>query len=802
MGFDRELPPPVFGISTVPQVTRPLGYAGQQKNWRNDVQDKLTRRPKTLLQDVVQPAYTLANVSSEETYVTFRDSIRREINVATDHTAGQIEIQARRDYGTFTSVVHDIDVEWFHVDAVAVPAEIGINDIEDEFYVWNKNTIVETVVDTTAIPELTTSVCLINVTQALNYAETVEIKLYQGDTLKHTVSHTVPGLTGNNQDVADEQRATNYVANALSVALTATILATGTSSVKGSNVHVIMNDNAENWRMEVSSGRGDGSLAVLNHKTPTIEGLPKYCLPDVVRSVVPDPTSDDGRYYLQASPVEESVTGMQEVIWTETHEPAVAIGWPAFPYVLAISAEISGVTVDEKFFKSREVGDDESNPTPYFVGKAIKYLETFQDRLLFLAGDKVNTSKTDDNMQFWKNSAIELLVTDPTSIGTSGNSSQLKYTVFHNRDLLIFAGDAQFKLDSKTAITPQTAALSVTTKNECNLDVEPILMGSAVYYANNYGGSAGVRRFEVEADTVVDTSLSITDHIIGLMPGELTVINSNANQTMLVCRSSLCLPNQLFVFEQQTIGDSIIYSWCEWQISGDFTIDNVTLFDETITLRGTFGTDTERHYITCPLKSGEEYPDRDICLDALANSTITDGKVIPPVGYPYNELEDDAFEILLLGTSRDVLTRLEYEFVAGEFVLLDEFEEGTPVVMGYTFESLYEPSTLYERTKSGAARTTDRLRIAHYFLELSNTYRLTQHIISKYWDIDDETFTSLDSATNEFFGEVLPVDAQWRPSVGMVSTDYTVQFVTSSPYAATIASISYRGQQFSTKLRR
>lgn len=799
MGFDRTLPSPVFGVSTVPPVARPEGFASQQTNWRNDQQDKLTRRPKFKALDVVVPDWTI-NPTTIETHTSFQDGVRQETLVGFNGTT--MEIHQRQGYGTFTTRTKTLPAAWF-----ARGLDIGVNTIEGEVYIWNRNMPMEIEQTASVDKDLYENVAVANVASALNYAESVTLKVEvfgsTGIPTTYEATYSVPGLTSGNQAIADEARATNTVAAELAKLLnhpyqppTGEPVDTPCQAyAEGSNI-LIRARNGSSIQVDVSSGRGDGSVHVINYTASSIEGLPKYCEPGVVRTIAPDPTSKDGRYYLEAVPSHDASSNrLKEVIWTECEDPINRLQFTADSFYIVVS----DVDIDLVTPNAREVGDDESNPPRNFVGKPIQQMETFQDRLVILAGSKMNISKTDDYGQFWLSSALEILVTDPTDVGTSGNSSTLKHTVFHNRDLLVFAEDAQFKVDGQTAITPQTAAMPITTANECDLSVPPVLMGAYVFYANNYGSSAGIRRFEVEADTVVDTSTSITDHVIGFMPGTITKLVSNANQTMLLCRSSKCLQNQFFVFEQQYVNEKVVYSWAEWRLREGVTINDIDLYNEVITVRY-----NDKYYMNCDLKEGEVYPIRDVCLDQFGMSTINaNGRLVLPATYPFNL--ENTFKILVAGNQRDTLQELTWNYTwTGQHELwFDEAGlEGTPVFYGFTYESLYEPTRPYERDRQGNVRTTDRLRIAHYFLELSNTYRLKRRIISDWWDEPDQTFTSLDSAVNEFIDEVHPYTGQWRPQIGMNADDCTVQFIDDSPYAATIVSIAYRGQQYSTKSRR
>lgn len=792
MSFDRPLPPPTFGVATIPAVTRPEGFCEKQVNWRNDQQDKLTVRPKFRHLQTVLPEWPEGQPDVIKRHTSFRDGKRQEVVVGVNIADQRVQVFQRTEFGAFTHVSRGVNLDW-----LADTVDLGVSDIDEKFYIWNREATMDTYTNLPLPATQWKQAASVNVTSALNYSEGVVVTAYVDGVEIGEATHTVPGVTSGDTSTADTERATNYVATELATQLDAVVNLT--AKAKGSNVHVKWTggDATKELTLAVSSGRGEGAVVVHNYEITSITALPKYAEAGQIHRVAPDPSSDKGVYYLEATEVAEFDGELSEVVWTECASPID--GTTQFTsYVLVLE---DGV-LRQVNFKTREVGDDDSNPPLDFVGRKIQQIESFQDRLVILAGSKMNISKTKDHEQFWLNSALGLLVTDPTDVGTSGNNSTLRHTVFHNRDLLIFAEDAQFKVDGTTAITPQTAAMPITTANECNLDVAPVLLGSSVYYANNYGGSGGIRRFEVQADTVVDASVSITDHIVGFIKGTITELVSNANQNMLICRSSLCDSNEFFVFEQQVFGEQVIYSWCSWKLREGVVINGMDLFNEVLTVWY-----NDRHYMSCDLKSGEVYPVRDVCLDQFGKQQLVGDELRLPATYQYNG-EDD-FRILLADENdRSVLIELGYTYrvdsETGEhvFMLEDSWFTNKQVYYGFKYLAVYEPTRPFERDSQDNVRTTDRLRIAHYFLELSNTYRLKRKVVSKYWDIPDEDFTSLDSSNNEFIDEVMPYTGQWRAQIGMNAEDCSVQFVNDSPYAATIASISHRSQLYSTKNRR
>ena len=780
MAYTRPLPTPVFGVSTIAERARPEGFAEKQINMRSDVQDKLVRRPKTKASMALLPE-SLIDYTTVDTEVFYKDGVRYEIVIYSDNIADELEVFYRKGGNTFTRKTLNVGSAW-----LAGIGDLGVNLIDSDFYIWNRNNRIET----EDVPALDASLykktSLVNIVSALNYAETVTLKLVTGAT-EQSVSWSVPGLTADNQEEADEKRATNRVAQELAALID--VLTDFTAVQEGSNI-VVTYAGADDLIIEVSSGRGDGTVEVFNHEIASIDFLPKFCLPYVVRTVKQNPRSNQGTYYLQATPVDESATDVTEVIWTETRAPSGAQKFKDKSFIVKVDTELN--TMTEFTFKEQLVGDSDSNPALDFVGEKIEHIEVFQDRLTILAGSRVSFSKTGDYRQMWKGSATETLVSDPTSVGTNGNSSTLKFALYHNRDLLIFSNNAQFKLPGSEALTPQTAAMPRTTSNECDLTVSPVQMGSHVYYAITYGNSVGIRRFEVQENTSVDQSVSITEHVVGLMAGSIIELVSNANQDLLIVRSSESDSESFHVFELQRVGDEVIYSWSEWRLASGMVINKLDIYNEVLTIRY-----NDRHYVTCNLREAEDFPTNAVCLDQYIELLGSGTQATLPV-----EWSDLGTPVVLLGDDgREQLIEL-YPDKTGSTLEFGEDVDGKKLLVGYKYESIYQPSRLFKRDRDGNIQTRDRLRLVHFLLELSNTYRLTRSILSDYWDVPDDVITGLNGFNAEYIDDVRPYNGLWQTSIGMNTTDCQVVFKDDSPYTSNIVSISYTAQLYSTTSRR
>ena len=118
-------------------------------------------------------------------------------------------------------------------------------------------------------------------------------------------------------------------------------------------------------------------------------------------------------------------------------------------------------TVKQFTYANREVGDDETNPIPSFVGKRINKVLFFRNRLAFLAGENVVLCRpgTVGVPNFWSETALVVSPNDPIDIACSSTfPSELFDGIDINTGLVVFSTNQQFLLSSDdTVLNPDTA---------------------------------------------------------------------------------------------------------------------------------------------------------------------------------------------------------------------------------------------------------------------------------------------------------------------------------------------------------
>ena len=130
--------------------------------------------------------------------------------------------------------------------------------------------------------------------------------------------------------------------------------------------------------------------------------------------------SDADDYYVKFKPNSGDIPG--QGAWEETHKPGIntQLAPGSMPHVMIREADgsftvrpLSAEYDEALYWATREVGDENSNPPPTFVGQTVKDMFFYMNRLGFLSSDSVILSQPGDYFNFFAGSAIAVSDADP-----------------------------------------------------------------------------------------------------------------------------------------------------------------------------------------------------------------------------------------------------------------------------------------------------------------------------------------------------------------------------------------------------
>lgn len=795
MRTEQSYPTPIKGVSTLTPRNRLVGQAALQENFRSDPINKLTRRPPMEWSSFMRT--DSGNDYKHHQYKRGDDVFDILVDTGGIVTGFKNGV-SQTVSGNLTSYLSSVDIN-----------SVKLNNINDTTFVLNRE---KTVTKDGTLDELNTEkVAHINVVAAMNYGETLTVTILTG-AIRNTISYSIPLVgTSGNFDAADQARATNEVASQIAALVTAAFTGTLTAIAYGSSVALWWGFSPTDWvEVEVETGRGDGSIVAVNSVIEKVDGLPLYAVNGTRITVKPNPTSDKGTYYLEAVATDPAavIAGtpasriLQEVVWTESRSPTQQYNLTSatMPHEIVWSGsqfDIAPIAWDERL-----TGDDDSVKVPSFVGKTISALGYFQKRLVLVSDDEVSMTETDNIFNFWKASAVQLLVTDPINISSSAvGINKLQSIVTHNRDLLVIASNGQFKVDGTIPATPQTVSMPQVSSYSVQTFTDSVSMGSDVYLPLSYGDSSGLQIYSGKRNTTQDIAKSISDHVVDYVSGRISVLAANPNIGMLALVSE-DVSNEIIIYEtsEDMSGKQTQASWSKWILPATTEIINLTFDEDALNVvckdaGNIILKKMEMHSLGLILNTERVYLDNMVRLDSSDGLTAT-------VPTNYNMV---AGTIIVAADGTEYpLSKVTYTEAAGTITFDEDISGGVAckIYMGEQFSSKFRPTRPYRRDDQGIVVTSDRLRVAKFILNVDETVEVNMAIISDYSDFDDQEFNSrYVGGAGNLIGEVTPYSGDVKFSYSMNADLSEVEFYTDGYLGLTISGISWAGNYYQASRR-
>ena len=228
-------------------------------------------------------------------------------------------------------------------------------------------------------------------------------------------------------------------------------------------------------------------MRVMQGSVNDVQNLPNQCKHGYIVRVANALRSEEDDYYLKFEGQNDKDGSGS---WTECALPGITTTLTNMPLVIQRTGTTT-FTVKQFTYGVRDVGDTFTNPMPSFLGKRINKVLFFRNRLAFLAGENVVTSRpgTLGEPNFFIETALTVSVADPVDISAASMfPSDLFDGIEINAGLLVFSTNQQFLLASDdTVFNPDTAKLRSIATFNYNEDMPPISLGTTVAYLDNSG---------------------------------------------------------------------------------------------------------------------------------------------------------------------------------------------------------------------------------------------------------------------------------------------------------------------------
>jgi len=352
---------------------------------------------------------------------------------------------------------------------------------------------------------------------------------------------------------------TNVTADTVLGGITSELSGTGISfEVIGNGIYLYSNSTA----FTVEAQNTD-LLTVITNQVNDVTGLPFQSKHGYIVKVANSSSNDDD-YYLR---FEGNGGGSGPGSWVECAEPGILKSIDSLKVPIVIQRQGNGSFQVKRFtYDIREVGDDNTNPIPSFIGKTINKVIFFRNRLGFLSDENIILSRPGDLGNFFANTALTFSATDPIDLSCSSKYPAILFDALEvNTGLIVFGGNQQFLLATDSDIlNPETARLSSISTYNYNTAVPPFSLGTLAGYLDNAGAFSRffvMSKIQREGEPNVD---ELSKAVSNLLSKDIDLVaDSRENTTLFFGKKS---SSEVFGYKYFSIGEKQIQSsWFRWK---------------------------------------------------------------------------------------------------------------------------------------------------------------------------------------------------------------------------------------------
>ena len=552
-------------------------------------------------------------------------------------------------------------------------------------------------------------------------------------------------------------------------------LADFTATRAGSVVHIVK-DDGKDYSISVSDGRSNTLARIIKGQVTSFSQLPTVAPKDFTVKVEGSANTTDDDIWVKFVPRDPGVT-FGEGTWDETVAPETQfkLDKDTMPLVVrragskvlfvgpadgaAESITTGGDTFNYTFPKwgERTAGDTTTVPTPSFVDNKIRDHVLFRSRYMVVGGENCICSEVDDIYNFFNDTAITVLDTDPIDVRAASETSiPLEWILPVDEGVLLFSQKSQFQMRPADAdvLTARTAVVLRLSNIDMNARVRPRIAGPNVIFATeeyNYTGFREYQFFDTQQRRIglnLGGNLNLTLNVPKLIDGYVMLWDVGESLDYFVCMT----PDdhkKLYVYKYlwRTAQGSIVReqsAWSEWTFDGE--IQWLRFFDNKLWLIVTYGDGTytvhiEAEELTSPTDP-EMYLDRQIRFPECNSTPQTSDNITAT----YDAQDDRTSFELPYDVTGDTDIIVRYDETKNKGLILGTLSSGkkadavirgdfrtTKLLIGRRYKFEYEFTQAYKPTKDQSRQRIigelhGRLQVVTWQINHFNTGNYTLRI--------------------------------------------------------------------------
>lgn len=614
-----------------------------------------------------------------------------------------------------------------------------------------------------------------------------------------TAEYTTPDSTGDST-----KWSTEYIAEQLKTKITekSSIMAY-TVDVSGSLLRIRRTDGGA-FFISVLDSYGDQAMRAFKGTVQKYQDLPARALNNFKVKVENDPETRRDNFYLTYS-----LVGNTTGVWSETY------GWslqnkldPAtMPHKLVRQAN-GTFSFEPCPWAERQVGDEDTAPTPSFVGKTLADIFYFRNRLGVLSDENVIYSAAGDYYCFWPETAMQTLDSDPIDVSVGSDKvSVLRHAVPLMERLLIFADQVQFSQSSSAVLSPEDIQIDQTTTYDYSPLAKPVASGSSIFFSTKRGQYTGIMEYLIDPDTKVNQAIDMTAHVPEYIPSNVFQLVAGVNINLLLCLT-LDERNAVYAYNYWWEGTEKVQScWGKWVFGVDDIIVGLGIIDSTayFVIKRPDGLFLESmELMTSTSDPGLGYRvflDRRVYVKGVFNpDTNITTWTLPykvPVTSPVVVVRGPSFSGngIAVSTFRGDLGTETQVFAYGNHTA-GECYVGVP----YTWKYRLSEQFLKEDEEDRVSIISGRLQLHQMTVRYANTVYFK--VLVTPTSRDTFTYTNDVHVDEAVIGPPVPVNGSFSFPVMARSDRVTVEFQNDSHYPCYIQSIDWKGRYTAKASRR
>lgn len=478
-------------------------------------------------------------------------------------------------------------------------------------------------------------------------------------------------------------------------------------------------DTVYDFNITSTDSLGDSGMTAVYKSTSSITDLPLINQNGFKVRIVGDAELAQDDYYAQFETSDGSNFGKGAYVETVGNDIVRGIDTSTMPHVL-VNFGVNAFDFKEASYLDRIAGDDESNPLPSFLNQTISGMFFFKNRLGFMSGDNVvmtesgfGTSSTAGSVTFnlGRTTVASLLDSDPIDISVSSSRvTSLKAAKGFQENLILFSDNGQFVLKGGDILTPKTVSVTPVTNFSFEDQVDPLPLGSYIYFPFTRGNFTGMREFAVNSTSDTYDAVEVTEHVPAYVPKEIVDMAGTTSEDMIALLSanekgSLYIYNYFWNNNQK-----VLSAWSKFTFTGE--IRGVEFIKST--LYAVIVNNGETNLVEMPLESGLKDDAGYVThLDMRVASTVLSGA--STITLPYTP-EDDSVEVYTTDGLALSCSNVGSVVTLSNPVSADtDVWVGIPYTMKYTFsEQLFKAQAGNGKSPSNAAKMMIRNGSVYY----------------------------------------------------------------------------------------